>query len=468
MFCLSGPDMPDINDQLERRHSLMNELTGAVGSVFLGLQLGCAQCHDHKYDPLSQGDFYRLRAVFEPAVPLLKRDVPVSALAKQTDATPARFWVRGDHRRPGLEVQPAFPRIASTVLSRSVSEGTAGDKASSSLTLRVGMRAEFADWLMRDDNPLTSRVMANRLWQHHFGRGICQTPSDFGVMSGAVTHPELLDWLADEFHRSGWGMKRLHRLMVESATYREAASEELGMRNAGSGDDPIASTPHSALRTPHSDDPENSLYSRFPRRRLEGEAIRDAMLAAAGLLSGERGGPGVMPPLPDELVGTLLKGQWTASKREVDHYKRSVYVFARRNLRYPIFEAFDRPDGNASCPARNLSTTAPQSLLLFNSEFSLLAARHLAGRILAEAGQPREQIERLYTIALSRHPSPAESATLENFLASQGQRLAAEGRTREQLALPDPCPPTADPAAAAALVDACLAVLNASEFIYVD
>src|SRR6185436_1386771 len=106
MFCLSGPDMPDINDQAERRHSLMNELTGTVGAAFLGLQLGCAQCHDHKYDPLSQADFYRLRAVFEPAVPALKRDVPVSALANQKDAAPARFWVRGDHRRPGLEMQP--------------------------------------------------------------------------------------------------------------------------------------------------------------------------------------------------------------------------------------------------------------------------------------------------------------------------------------------------------------------------
>src|SRR5262245_52813019 len=154
MFCLSGTDMPDINDQAERRHSLMNELTGTVGSVFLGLQLGCAQCHDHKYDPLSQGDFYRLRAVFEPAVPALKRDVPVSALANQPASAPARFWVRGDHRRPGLEVQPAFPRIAapSTVHQSLVA---------------THARTQLAAWLTRDDNPLTSRVMANRIWQHH-------------------------------------------------------------------------------------------------------------------------------------------------------------------------------------------------------------------------------------------------------------------------------------------------------------
>src|SRR5439155_20690147 len=132
----------------------------------------------------------------------------------------------------------------------------------------------------------TSRVMANRIWQYHFGSGICQTPSDFGIMGGPVTHPELLDWLAVELWHGGWEMKRLHRLMVSSAVYRQASS------------------------APSSLDPENDLYSRFPRRRLEGEAIRDAMLATAGLLSRERGGPGVMPPLPDELLVTLRKGQW--------------------------------------------------------------------------------------------------------------------------------------------------------------
>jgi hypothetical protein len=461
MFCLSGPDMPDINDQAERRHSLMNELTATVGSAFLGLQLGCAQCHDHKYDPLSQADFYRLRAVFEPAVPPLKRDVPVAALAAQKDAEPARFWVRGDHRRPGLEMPPAFPRIASTP-TRSVSEEIAGSSSDPSLKLPVSARSRLAEWLVRADNPLTSRVMANRLWQGHFGRGICQTPSDFGLMGGPVTHPELLDWLAVELRESGWGLKALHRRIVSSATYRQAGqNSEFRMQNSET-------------------DPDNILYSRFPRRRLEGEAIRDAMLSAAGLLTSERGGPGVLPPLPEELVKTLLKGQWTASKREADHYKRSVYVFARRNLRYPIFEAFDRPDGNASCPIRNKSTTAPQSLLLFNSEFSLLAAQRLAGRIM-DSEEPKnrrteepknqaaaEQIERLYAIALSRPPTAAEAATFSKFLADQQQRLLAEARPVKELALPIPCPLAADANAAAALVDACLAVLNANEFIYVD
>jgi hypothetical protein len=212
----------------------------------------------------------------------------------------------------------------------------------------------------------------------------------------------------------------------------------------------------------------NALYGRFPRRRLEGEAIRDAMLAVAGLLSGERGGPGVMPPLPPELVGTLLKDQWKTSPREADHYRRSVYVFARRNLRYPIFEAFDRPDANASCPARNRSTTAPQSLVMLNSEFSLLAARHLAGRVLAESDDARRQVNLLYLNCFSRLPSPDEAQRLQAFLSAQHREIAATRRQRDQLVLPPRLSESVDPAAAAALVDATLALLNSSEFLYVD
>jgi hypothetical protein len=461
MFCLSGPDMPDVNDQAERRHILLNEMTSTVGAVFLGLQLGCAQCHNHKYDPLSQADFYRLRAVFEPAVAQLKRDVPHNVLANQKDALPARFWVRGDHRRPGLELPPAFPRIAS-----GRGAGVSPAVNHSPLTTHHSPRSELASWLVRDDNPLTSRVIANRLWQNHFGRGLCTTPSDFGVMGGPITHHDLLDWLATDLRDYGWSMKRLHRTMLTSATYRQASKQ--GFRVQGSVAEPAVPEPRTLNPEPSASDPDNDLYSRFPRQRLTGEAIRDAMLTAAGLLTSERGGPGVMPPLPEELLGTLLKGQWTASKREADHYKRSVYVFARRNLRYPIFEAFDRPDGNATCPIRNRSTTAPQSLLLFNSEFSLLAAQHLAGRIAAHVTDSHQQIDQLYLIALSRHPTEAESATLAKFLAGQRNRLAAEARSSDQLALPRPCSADADPFAAAALVDACLAILNTSEFIYVD
>jgi hypothetical protein len=440
MFCLAGPDMPDINDQAERRHTLLNDMTATVGSVLLGLQLGCAQCHDHKYDPLSQADFYRLRAVFEPAVPLLKRDVPCNMLSNQNDTPAAKFWVRGDHRRPGADVPPGFPRIAS-----------AGDAwKSSGDTGKV--RLELSQWLFRESNPLAARVIVNRVWQHHFGRGLFETSSDAGLLGASPSHPELLDHLACNLREQGWSLKQLHREIVCSATYRQASKSN--------GD----ASWMKRLQL----DPQNERLSRFPRRRLEGETLRDSMLAAAGLLSSERGGSGVMPPLPKELVDTLLKGQWTESPRPADHYRRSVYLFARRNLRYPVFDAFDRPDANASCPVRTRSTTATQSLIQFNSELSLVAARHLAGRVLAEATDPAAQVEMLYRYAYSRRPTANESAALTRFLAEQRERIATEKRSVKDLVLPVPLTSGGDEHQLAALVDACLAVLNSSAFLYLD
>lgn len=455
MFCLAGPDMPDLNDQDERRHNLLNELTATVGSVLLGLQLGCAQCHDHKYDPLSMGDFYRLRAVFEPAVPLLKRDVGQPHLAAGSSDTSPRVWVRGDHRRPGPTVSPGFPRIASPPTVR---WQPPADRSP---------RQALVDWLFAPGHPLTGRVIANRLWAWHFGQGLCHTPSDFGVMGGPLNHPELLDWLACELAHRGWSLKQLHRLLVTSAVYRRASQGPL-VRTDG--------------RPAEVDE---AGYARFPRQRLTGETIRDALLAVSGLLVHESGGTGVMPPLPAEMVSTLLKGQWTTSPRVADHYRRSIYLFARRNLRYPLFEAFDRPDANVSCPLRGRSTTAPQALLLLNSELSLTAAQHLAGRVLAEAAPadqaaPTDQMEegglpgwkpkirRLYQIVFARLPEADEAAMIERFLVRQAQTLRAEGRNAESLVLPQPCPAGLASAEAAAWVDLCLALLNSNEFIYVD
>ena len=440
MFCLAGPDMPDMNDQHERRHLLMNELTGTVGSVLLGLQMGCAQCHDHKYDPLSQADFYRLRALFEPAVSSLKREVPYSLLRQHSEPIQTRMWVRGDHRRPGAEVAANFPRILSE------NKAEQGE-------LITRTRLDFVDWLFCEEQSLAARVMVNRIWQHHFGSGLSHTPSDFGLMGSEPTHPELLDWLAVEFRTQGWSLKRLHRTIVCSATYRQTSR--------ANGEDESWQSRLAA-------DPENELYGRASRRRLEGETLRDAMLASAGLLAFDRGGPGVMPPLAEEVLNTLLKEQWTTSKRAEDHYRRSIYIFARRNLRYPLFDAFDRPTADASCPARNRSTTATQSLVLLNSEFSLLAARHLAGCAIAESTEPAHQIEYIYLRCFSRPPTAAEIATASHFLAKQRERLASETRPREKLALPPNLPESFDRYTAAALVDACLAMLNISEFLFID
>ena len=437
-FCLSGPDMPDINSQEERRHNVLNELTSTVGSALLGLQVGCAQCHDHKYDPISQADFYRLRAIFEPALQV-KKNKSLSVLGLEQGFVPvSHLMLRGDWQRPGPEVRAAVPRIADL-------SGAALDLPPDAPA--AGRRAALAAWLTTAENPLTARVIANRVWQYHFGSGLSQTPSDFGIVGDSPTHPELLDWLATELIEQGWSLKYLHRLIVTSATYRQASSTTEATAS----------------------DPSNLWLSRFPRRRLSGEAIRDAMFAVSEALNTESHGPGVMPPLPEELLKTLLKDQWKASERESAHYRRSIYLFARRNLRYPIFDAFDRPDANATCAQRGRSTTAPQSLLLLNSAFSLDAAQRLAGSVLAVRDEVDEHsVKEVFRRVLSRPPRDEELAMLIEFVTQQASQLSQESRAREELALPTRCPASIDPYAAAAFTDMCLALFNSNEFIYID
>jgi hypothetical protein len=513
-FALSGPDMPDINLQEERRHTLLNEMTGTVGAVFLGLQIGCAQCHDHKFDALSQADFYRLRAIFEPADIL--RDHPVAtaeeralheralaeleaerarwkaelealekggagrprgdieqALARleakkpalahgrvlrERDASPppSHLMIRGSFRRPGPEVSPAFPRIANP-WGEAVPTPAAGTGSS-------GRRSALARWLTRPDHPLATRVIVNRIWQHHFGQALARSPSDFGVMGDEPTHPELLDWLAAELPRLGWSLKRFHKLLLTSAAYRQASHP------AGRGwSSRVSEAAQASWRRSLEEDPKNLLLSRAHRKRREGEAIRDALLQAAGRLSPRRGGPGVMPPLPAEVVSTLLSNQWKVSPDEEDHRRRSIYLFVRRNLRYPFFEAFDRPDTMQSCPQRERSTVAPQALVLLNSEEVLDAARRLAGQAFDAGGPERESwIRFVYRRALSRHPGPEEIAEASGFLEEQAECLRREGRSPGDLALPLPAAGGAEAYEAAALTDFCLALFNSNEFVYVD
>jgi hypothetical protein len=432
MFVLAGPDMPDINDQALRRHDRLNELTGTVGAALMGLQFQCAQCHDHKYDPLSQADFYRFRAIFESAIPELKRDQPWVLLASAPAKPPLepRFYERGELRQPGPVVRPAFPRILSV----------AGEQPAYCKTEHP--RLEFADWLFQDNPALTARVMVNRLWQAHFGRGLFEQPSDVGVTAGEPTNRAVLDWLAGEFQRRRWSLKAIQRTMVLSATYRQAS------------------------RRPQSDDgwgqrlaldPDNHRYSRFPRQRLDAERIRDSLLSVAGMFHAEGGGPGVMPPLPEEMVRTLLKGQWTASVNPADHARRSIYVFARRNLRYPLLEVFDRPDAGASCARRDVSTTAPQALQMLNSDFTLECSAKLRERVLRELvvdpSLPFGEFEpsipalanRLLLTSLGRLPDPAEEQWLKEFLGRDG---GAGWNER--------------------LLSVCRALLNTNEFITLD
>ncbi|QDT29159.1 hypothetical protein Enr10x_45080 [Gimesia panareensis] len=445
-FCLSGPDMPDINSQEERRHTLLNEMTSTIGSVFMALQMGCAQCHDHKYDPISTFDFYRMRAFFEPAVKPVKNRSMTTLAATGKPRQPSHVMMRGDWRQPGPEVQPAFLRIAN-VQKQDIKSADARQQ-----------RLAFARWLTQKSHPLTARVIVNRIWQHHFGRGLCASPSDFGLMGEQPSHPELLDWLASEFMESGWKMKSLHRLILTSRVYQQTSR-------------PVNLSPEtiSDWQLALEKDPSAELLSRFPRQRLDAEVIRDTMLAISGKLSAKTGGRGVMPPLPRELRETLLKNQWKTSPRVEDHYRRSIYVFARRNLRYPLFDAFDRPDANNSCPRRGNSTTAPQALLMLNSESSLKSAHELAGLIRDQAGaDPGAQVVLLIRRTLGRNPAADELEELVTFLKSQRDMLRKEQRSADQLLLPLGKTKMQDPYAGAALTDLCLAVLNSNEFIYVD
>ena len=445
-FLTCGPDMPDINLQDERRHSFMNDMTSTVGSVFLGLQIGCAQCHDHKFDPVSQLDFYRMRAFFDRAFEFTKNQT-VALPQRNGKSFKSHLMIRGDFRRKGEPVEPAFLRIANSKdRSPEIAEG------------KPGRRTQLAQWITRPDNPLSTRVLANRLWYYHFGEGLSETPSDFGLVGDSPIHLELLDWLATEIPRRGWSLKEMHRLIVTSSTWRQPSRPDLSQNNL------VVRWENSLEK-----DKLNRLYSRGRRRRLEGEAIRDAILAASGQLNQRREGPGIRPPLPQELVRSLLRDQWPVSSEAADFSRRSIYIFVRRNLRYPIFEAFDKPDTNASCSRRNTSTIAPQALMLMNSDVSVDAAKAFAGRILAhENGHSRgKQIELGFRLTLGRFPKSSDAATALTFLEDDTAYHEAARKAGQKLNIPPGDLPVPE-AEAAALVDLCLGLFNLSEFIYVD
>ena len=536
--------VPGLNQQL-----MLDDMTDTTTSVVLGLTVACARCHDHKYDPISQKDYYRIEALFaavqvedghviappevkaahaavaaehEARVDPLRRQIeaiekpyaaeilrtklarlpddvreafeadPTTRTARQDEllrknakvmtvdvkkmmaAMPADVranWQgrraemdslaalappplpsatgmndsgpdapdvflrqKGSFARPGDVVAPGFLSVLSQVEA---------PKAEPTATT-TGRRKALAGWIARPENPLTARVIVNRLWQGHFGRGIVATASDFGTQGAMPSHPELLDWLATELVARGWSLKAIHRLMVTSAAYRQSS---------------IAAT--KTLE----DDPDNLLFARMTRRRLEGEAVRDALLSAAGRLDTRVGGPSVFPDLPPGVDG---KGAWPRSESAADRDRRSLYVFVKRNLKYPLFDAFDVPDTNLTCPERNISVNAPQALMLLNSGLVLDHARDLAGRVYAATDERSDLgalADRAFRLALTRPPSPDERTRAVTFLRDQPAQISGNA---EPPALPTPMPEGPTPAQAAALVDFCHALLNLNEFVFVD
>jgi hypothetical protein len=536
------------------RQLMLDDMTDTTGAVFLGLTLGCARCHDHKYDPISQKDYYRIQALFAASTPkddfalatpfeqtvravveaeqqarvrevrhameaierpfvapLLKEKLallppevrkayetaPEERTAVQDDlvqqyaaqmvlppakiesampqverrqwaalgqemkslakavppnertasgmtdagpeAPPVRMFHKGNFANPGEEVAPGFLSVLAAPAD--------GARYPLSASGTTGRRSALADWLTRPGHPLTARVIVNRLWQNHFGRGIVATPSDFGSQGAEPSHPELLDWLATELVARGWSLKGMHRLLVTSATYRQSSTPSARSLEA---------------------DPENTLVTRMFRRRLEGEAVRDALLSVSGELDRRVGGASVFPDLPP---GVVTRGGWERSPEAADRNRRSVYVFVRRNLKYPLFDAFDAPDTNVTCPERNVSVNAPQALMLLNSSLVLDQSRALAGRVLESAGDrndPARLVDRAYRLALTRSPDESERQRAVRFLEDQSALVSERAGRSDTAALPRPMPEGYDRAQGAALVDLCHALLNLNEFVFVD
>ncbi len=571
-FLRLWPDEYNAANLEQRRQEILDDITDTTGLVFLGLTVGCARCHDHKYDPLLQREYYRLQAFFAPLLPrddlpafsaaaraehqrrlaewekttaeirtemqrlldarrpnlrkgLLEKFRPeiqkavltpeeqrtpyqklIAAMAEKqlrspdevvakklqgeaktryqelakrlatvkttrpeplptamsvidvgTEGPPTHRLLAGDWRKPREQVQAGFPEFLGDLpLNRQLPLLWHGLPTVPQKMRSSGLRSALARWLTRKDHPLTARVMVNRLWQHHFGVGLVPTSSDFGVQGEAVTHPELLDYLAVEFVEKGWSLKAMHRLMVTSAAYCQDSRV-----------DPRSQAHRQALQV----EPGNHLLWHARRTRLEGESLRDAMLLLSGDLNLRMFGPSARPKLPEG----ISKYAWVPDARAEDQNRRSVYVLARRNMRFPLFDAFDLPDMHNSCSRRLNTTTAPQALSLLNGEFTRERATRIATDILKRHGDnDAVLVAAAYRLSWSR-PATADEVQLGvRFLSRQAQRLL-ESRTAPRVARSgdpvvarSPDRATTGGARAEAFADLCHALLNTNELLYVD
>ena len=499
-FNLLGPDMTDSSDQLQRRHNTLNDMTDTTALAFLGLTMACARCHDHKFEPIPQADYFRFQAFFQSAS--FRRDLPISTpeeaaarkksqaeydaatkpileqiaaveavhreklsqskLAKLSDEAQAAHRTAADKRTGGQQElvretqrlvtvsdaevaklltddekakvkllnamiagfaskKPSPAPVAMGLAESAKPEKTfileRGELANRGAEVKPGFprivsvnkdaearRLALAKWIASPDNPLTARVMVNRLWQHHFGEGLVRTPSDFGLRGERPANPELLDWLAAELIGPAkptdgrpWALKRVHKLVMMSATYKAVRTKPV---------------------------------------RLEGEAVRDSLLAVSGKLNLKTGGPGVVLPEASAAAGGSRAVPATTDVRE--HDRRSVYLFSRRNLRLPFLEAFDLPDSNLSCPKREKSTTAPQALSLLNSPEVKAAAAAMSERLMKAAKTDAERIDLAWRLALGRLPTEKERDRAVKFLQNSP------------------------------LSELCRGLFNLNEFIYVD
>lgn len=563
-FLAGYPDNSNSRDLVQRKYQITTDMTDTIGKVVLGQTVECARCHNHKFDKISQKDYFSLQAFFantsfSEKVPAPKGDVeakyekqwakweeatkelrakraaivepykekgikyhseryltdsresifkpkekwdahdrwinhrlasvttdddyvgyirsvietkskdytPELALKYQeykdlseelkkfddlkpasgstyitaatelghTDSPPSYVFFGGDHERKLEEVQPAFPEAITD--EKPVIVPTA---------FSSGRRTALANWIASDKNPLTARVYVNRIWEQYFGHGVVETVSDFGKAGQKPSNAALLDYLADKFVKEGWSVKKLHKEVLLSSVYRQASNYR---------------------EDAHQADPDNKLLAVFPRKRLEAEQIRDSLLVASGSLEDKVGGPSVFPPVPANLGAAAT--QWKVSKDKKDHNRRSLYVFTRRSLPYPLLETFDMATAQEAHSKRDVTTTPLQSLALINSDVVLGWSQALAGRVINEAGGDQEdQINRLYQILFARNATDTERDALDAFLEEHQQSVKdklTEGKF--ELSIPTGLKDKKlDPIQAAAFVDLVHTVANSNEFIY--
>ena len=424
------------NDPADKELALydqLDDLVATTGQVFLGLTVDCARCHDHKIDPISQRDYYSLLAFFRNIHPYrngggtdevpLPGDKQAKALAVTEPGPVApvtHLLRRGNPGSLGEEVQPGFPGVLGAFVP-TVIPPVSGRSS--------GRRRALADWIASPDNPLTARVIVNRVFQHHFGRGLVRTTSDFGVQGSLPTHPELLDWLAGHFIQEGWSLKRLHRLILTSQSYQASAT-------------PTAE----ALKA----DPANDLFSRFDMRRLTAEEIRDSVLWVGGSGNPRMYGPGMYVALPKEVLASQsVPGKGWGNSPKVEQARRSIYIHVKRSLLSPVLLSFDLAETDRSTPVRFATTQPTQALGMLNGSFFNEQARVLADRIRAEVGsQPRAQVRRALHRVTTRPPSDLE--------ISRGVALLELLTSEEGLG------------ATAALDAFCLLAFNLNEFLYLE
>lgn len=410
-FLSAGSTVTNVDgvDREKANYDKMDDIVSATGSAFLGLTVGCARCHNHKYDPISQEDYYKMVGFFLPG----REGDRELEIGKPGSKVKAMVWNGGKKRSNPIlkrgDVEQKGEDVGVGVLTAlSDNNGDASEWLNEEALKKGDGRDALAHWLTDSDKGaghLLARVIVNRLWQHHFGVGLVKTSNNFGQVGEKPTHPELLDWLAQELINKDWKIKSIHKLIMKSSTYMQTVKWD---------------------QPRYEIDPENKLFWRKEPRRLEGEIIRDSIMNTAGTLNRKMFGPSVKPWVSKDAINTGSTNKWPVNVKDgPDTWRRSIYVFMRRSMRVPFFEVFDVPDGMQSRGVRELTTVPTQALMLMNNQFVRDQAAHFANRIRKAVGNDnlKHIVEEAYWLALSRSPTNEELSSSVELLSTEGQSL---------------------------------------------